>query len=54
MKEKLGLWILIAFMIGAAVGGYGIYRFNDWQMWKTTKMGCFIHDNRVYEVKERP
>jgi len=53
MKEKLGMWVLIAFLIGIAIGGYGIYQFNDWQMSKTVKMGVFIHADRVYEVKER-
>lgn len=57
MKEtlrSLGFWLLIVFLLGVSVGGFGCYKFNDWQIHQWVKLKGFIHEETVYNIEVRP
>jgi len=51
--HKIGFWMIVVFFLGIAVGGYGIYRFNDWQMDQSVKLKGFLFKGVVYNITER-
>jgi len=44
---------LITFLVGLLIGAGLIYLINDWQMERSRRLGCFIYNDKIYEMKER-
>lgn len=53
IKKHLALMIIFI-LIGAAVGLYAAKFLYEWRMDEVTKVGGFVYDKRVYDVKLRP
>ena len=44
---------LVTFLVGFLVGAALLYILNDWQMERSRKLGCFIYQDKIYDMKER-
>jgi len=53
IKKHLALMIIFI-LIGGAGGLYIASIIYDWRMSEVTKVGGFVYDKRVYDVKIRP
>jgi hypothetical protein len=53
LLHKIGFWFLIVFIAGMIVGGYGIHRFQKWQIDQAIKLGGFINESTIYNVERR-
>ena len=53
MLHTIGFWFLICIIIGISIGGYGMYKVQKWQMDNAVKVGAFVFDKKVFELKER-
>lgn len=52
--HRSAFWLLVMFICGIVIGGYGVYKFNKWQMSEAVKLGGFIYKEEIYNVNKRP
>ena len=57
--KNIVLWFFVGIFMGAAVGGYSIYKLNDWLMYRTVKTAVMLYPDsetkkdRIFDLKER-
>jgi hypothetical protein len=49
--HRIGFWLLITALLGASAGGYGIYKFNEWQTERDIRIGGMIFHNELYSIE---
>ena len=45
---------LIGFVAGTIVAGYGMYYYQKYRVDEAIVLKCFVHNNKVYQITERP
>lgn len=45
--------VLIGFAAATILVGYGMFYYQKYRTEEAIKLGCFIHNKVVYEIKER-
>lgn len=45
--------VLVGFVIGVIVIGYGMYNYQKCRTQEAIDLGCFIHNKIVYDIKVR-
>mgnify|MGYP001454445061 CR=1 FL=1 len=53
MRKQLLFVMTICMLVGMVGGVLLSYRLWNWRIGELTKVGGFLYDNRVFEVKER-
>lgn len=46
--------LLIGFVAGTIVAGYGMHYYQKYRVNEAIVLKCFVHDNKVYQITERP
>lgn len=67
MSERKAMWdkfkvfmgslmfqLLIGFVAGTIVAGYGMHYYQKYRVNEAIVLKCFVHDNKVYQITERP
>lgn len=51
--HAIGFWFLIVMFLGMFLGSYGMHYYQKMRVQEAIKLGCFVSDKKIYEVKER-
>lgn len=67
MSERKAMWdkfkvfmgslmfqLLIGFVAGTIVAGYGMHYYQKYRVNEAIVLKCFVHGNKVYQITERP
>lgn len=46
--------VLIGFTLGVIVSGYSMYYYQKYRVDEAIFLRCFVHNNKVYQITERP
>jgi hypothetical protein len=44
----------VGFVVGVIIAGYGVHWYNSYRVGEAIKLGCFLHNTKVYQITERP
>lgn len=51
--HKIGFWFLVIFLIGFLSGNWVMNFYRDFRMEEAKKIGAFIYNKEIYEMKNR-
>lgn len=51
--HTIGFWFLVILFSGMFFGSYGMHYYQKTRIQESIKLGCFVFDKKIYEVKER-
>jgi hypothetical protein len=57
--KNLVIWYFVGVFMGAAIGGFFMYKLNDWLMYRTVKTAVMLYPDseakkdRIFDLKER-
>ncbi len=51
--HKIGFWFLVIFLIGFLSGNWAMHIYRDLRMEEAKKIGAFIYNKEIYEMKVR-
>ncbi len=51
--HAIAFWSLVVFLAGACAGIGAAFKYHSYQMDRTVQLGSFIHDNVVYDVRQK-
>ena len=49
--HRIGFWFLVVFLIGFLSGNWAMHTYRDSRMEEAKKIGAFIYNKEVYEMK---
>jgi hypothetical protein len=59
MLKNIAVWFCVGIFVGAAIGGFGMYKLNDWLMYRTVKTMVMLYPDpelkkdRIFDLRER-
>lgn len=53
MFHKIGFWFLVMFLTGFLSGNWAMNNYRDKRMEEARKIGAFIYNQQIYEMKIR-
>lgn len=49
--HAVGFWVLVILLCGACLGGFAMHSYQKSRINEAIKLGGFVFDNKIFEVK---